>query len=153
MASPDPSRSIGLRWELFTARRCARRLHRNRRAVRMVARLVELRGARALSSAWHSRHSNSKLRRYSPIAFTGCGADALTCQRLSPPRGIERPRGLSEIGCRGPFEWGVVVCRVGRTGCQKVVYEGTGFELRHPLTGKDRQMAEEPQPGVEENFN
>jgi hypothetical protein len=42
---------------------------------------------------------------------------------------------------------------VGRNGCEKVVYEGTGFELRHPLTGKTRPMAAEPQQGVEENFN
>ena len=101
-------RSIELRRKLRLARRRSRPVHARRYSRRVVARLVATGAHGSLSSRRYSRHSNRQIRQSDAITRHCCSADALTASWPSALRG---------------------------TGGEKVVYEGTGFELRHPLKG------------------
>ena len=61
------------------------------------------------------------------------------------------PATLLQCRCADPS---VVVRASVEQGGEKVVYEGTGFELpQHPLKGQRPQVAEQFPFGVQENFN
>ncbi len=92
------------------------------------------RGNGALPSPRHKRHSIRHIGYADSLELTDNGPDALT-------RFVEPGSPATDFG-----GWGE------GTGGEKVVYESTDFEGRHP-EGRGQHMADAPCCGVEENLH